>query len=152
MTSAAPPVPKTVLNIALNVEDDWPPVSVEGLPCTPIGDAYRIDSPPLFVADVSVGDVLSVSRDNNGVVTSWITQKKSKRSTIWLLRKSTTETLEVALSELRRLKCNTVALTAYGCYAIDVPENCDIKQVDACLDSLDASRIAIAYPSFRHDE
>jgi len=134
----------------LKVEDDWPPVAVEGLPCTEIPSGYRVEAAPLFLKGLSAGDEISVSRSQAGHVSEWSYLRKSDRTTIWLLRISKPGDVSAALDELHRMNCNTAQLPAYGCYAIDVPGTCSISDVDAVLARLDPSQVAIAYPSFRH--
>lgn len=134
----------------LKVEDDWPPVAVEGLPCTEIPGGYRVETAPLFVKNLSAGDEISVSRSPAGHVCEWSHLRKSDRTTIWLLRIAKPGDVGTALDELRRMNCNTAQLPEYGSYAIDVPGTCSISDVDAVLARLDQSQIAIAYPSFRH--
>jgi hypothetical protein len=140
------------LHFVLDVEDDWPPVSIEGVPCTPIKDGYRVEMPPLFVKNISVGDIIAVTRDGEGNVSSWSHIEKSCSTTVWLLRMVSTDGIEEVLRDLRKLNCNTVQLPQYGCYAVDVPEECAIHDVDACLSKLDTKCVAVAYPSFRHKE
>lgn len=141
------------LAFVLNVEDGWPPVAIEGLPATLVKDGYRVETPPLFVKGLSVGDVIQVVRDAGGNVSSWSHLSKSRRTTIWLLRiaKLNSDEIQRVLKELRALKCNTVQLPRFGSYSIDVPEDCAIEDVDACLEKVDQTRVAIAYPSFRHE-
>ena len=143
---------QTLLNLAFDllVEDDWPPVSVEALPCTKVSGGYRVESAPLYIKDLSVGDEISVRKSLVGHVTEWSHLRRSRRSTVWLLRLATQGHVDFVLEELRRLNCNTVQLPQFGSYAIDVPENCSIAKVDAVLSKLDRSQVAVAYPSFRH--
>ncbi|MGR9116094.1 MAG: DUF4265 domain-containing protein [Gammaproteobacteria bacterium] len=140
------------LHFLLDIDDDWPPVSLEGIPCTQVEDGYRVDVPPLFVKGLSVGDVIKVTQNTEGEVMSWEHVQKSDRTTIWLLRIAETQEIEKVLERLHKLKCKTVQLPQYGCYSIDVPAECPLQDIDACLASLDSSRVAVAYPSFRHEE
>ena len=142
----------TELNFALDVEDGWPPVAIECIPYTGTGGGYRIDAAPLFVKNISVGDVISVEEVSPENVTAWTHVSRSKRTTIWLLRMGEPHDIPNILEELRSLDCNTLQLAQLGCYSVDVPAECPIAKVDACLARLDKSRVAIAYPSFRHLE
>jgi hypothetical protein len=135
----------------LKVEDDWPPVAVEALPCTKTFGGYRVEAAPLFIKNLSSGDEIEVSRSPGEHVSEWRHLRKSGRTTIWLLRVAQSGQVEDTLVELRRLSCNTVQLPEFGCYAIDVPASCDISEVDAVLAKLDSSQVAVAYPSFRHE-
>lgn len=143
------------LGFVLEIEDGWPPVAVESLPFATglVVEEYRLTKPPLFVKDLSVDDLIAVNEfDLEGNVVSWRHIVRSQRTTIWLLRLRQTEDIKRALSELRELGCNTVGLDSVGCYSIDVPENLGIEKIDAVLSSIDAERVAIAYPSMRHPE
>ena len=140
------------LNFNLNVVDNWPPVSKEALPCTKIGDKYRIEAVPLFIKGLSIGDILEVRLSEiSGMVDNWKIVEKSGNSTIWLLRLKGNPDIESKLEYLKFLGCNTASLTKLGCYAISVPKNCFIDLVDHCLDELDENMVGIAYPSFRHE-
>ena len=139
------------LSIILKVEDGWPPIAVECLPCTLVEEGARVEAAPLFVKDLSVGDVISVEQDFEGKVVAWEHVSKSNRTTIWLLRTAKSESdIDGILRALRSIKCNTVQLNEYGCYSIDVPESCPIEEVDALLAKLNQACVGIAYPSFRH--
>lgn len=140
------------LSFALQQEDDWPPFAVECLPCACEPDGYRIESPPLFVKALSCGDVITIDEDEHGNVVSWSYVHESDRTTIWLARMAKTDAIEPLLEKLRRLNCNTVDLSEYGRYSIDVPAECPMNKVDALLATLDESKVAVAFPSFRHPE
>jgi hypothetical protein len=58
-----------VLNFAFDVEGDWPPIAVEPLRFSPGAVGYKLLAPPLFVKELSVGDVIQaeVSQDNISV-------------------------------------------------------------------------------------
>lgn len=136
----------------LDIDDDWPPVSIEGIPCKVLDGNYQIKAPPLYVKEISVDDIISVIFDSAGKVSSWHHVKKSNRSTIWLLRTAETHNIEKVLQDLRQLDCNTVRLPQYGSYSIDVPAEVKIKKIDACLEKLTPDCVAIAFPSFRHED
>ena len=140
------------VSFALQQEDDWPPVAVEWLPCTRQRDGYRVESPPLFVKGLSCGDVLSLEKDEHGHVSSWSYVRRSDRTTIWLGRIGRTDQIDPLLAKLRALNCNTVDLAEYGRYSIDVPAQCPIDAVDALLATLDETKVAVVFPSFRHPE
>lgn len=139
------------LKFALHIEDGWPPVAVEALPYSRVEGGHRIEVAPLFVRDLSAGDVISATLDNEGNVSSWNHLSKSGRTTIWLLRIAEPTDIDNVLQDLRALGCNTTQLPQYGCYAIDVPADVAIEDVDARLARLDESHVAVAFPSFRHE-
>jgi Domain of unknown function (DUF4265) len=145
---------KQELNFALSMHDGWPPLAVEGVPCTKQSEIFRVEAPPLFVNGISVGDIIDVTFDEQRNVRAWQHHFKSGRTTVWLLRtaQGAEPEIDATLSELASMECNVVRLPEVGAYSVDVPESCDIKKVDAYLALLDRSRVAVAFPSFRHPE
>jgi hypothetical protein len=115
-------------------------------------NGYRALSVPLFVKHLSVGDVIAPEFDTHEQVASWTHVLRSDHTTIWLLRLGATRLIDGVLSELRRLGCNTSSLESLGCHAIDVPMAVPIANVDKCLEALDATQVAVAFPSMRHPE
>lgn len=140
------------LHFLLTIRDEWPPVALEGVLCTEVEGGYRIDEPPLFVKGISCGDVIAVSRNSEGDVLSWTHIQRSGRTTIWLLRTGKADNTAEVLSKLHSLNCKTAQLPQFGCYSVDVPKECAIADVDSCLAQLNTESVAVAYPSFRHDE
>lgn len=138
------------LKFALLVEDNWPPVSVEVLHGTLIENGFRIEDPPFFVKNMSVGDVISIDKDDFGNIVNWQHISESGNTTIWLMQNEEFEELDLIMSKLRLLGCHTVRLQQFDYYAVDVPASCEMKNVDAILEGLEESKISIAFPSFRH--
>lgn len=140
------------LHFVLNVVQEWPPVAIEGLPCTQVPDGYRVDQPPLFVKGISCGDVIAVVFDSAGNVASWRSIHRSHRSTVWILRTGPGDNIASVLVEVQAIKCRIAQLPQLGCYSIDVPEEVAMLEVDSCLAHLDSANAAVVYPSFRHEE
>lgn len=140
------------LQFALNVEDDWPPVGSESLPFEELTYGYKCLAVPLFIKELSVGDIISVEFDKSGFIHSWQHLEKSCRSTVWLLRMHDDPPISSCLHSLRLLKCNTAGSEDLGCYAIDVPPSLTLMEVDNVLEILDTKLVAIAFPSLRHVE
>jgi Domain of unknown function (DUF4265) len=145
--------PSAILEFGLVEKDGWPPVSVESLPFSVASDGYVALLPPLFVKDLSVGDVIDAEVDIDSFrVVSWRHVVRSKRTTIWLLQMRSSDTINVVLAKLREHGCNTVGLDALGTYAVDVPESVAIEMVDKALEHLDPESVAVAFPSMRHHD
>lgn len=141
------------LTFGLKPEDGWPPVAAESLPFRVVPEGYLLLVPPLFVRDLSVGDVLVVTRDRESEqVVSWQHLTRSPRTTIWLLRMKAWEALDKVLADLRALGCNTTAMLSAGAYSVDVPESLELRAVDLVLARLDEHSVAVAFPSMRHPE
>lgn len=135
----------------LKRKNDWPPAETESLPFQEREDGFELLSAPLFVPDLSVGDVIKPVLDGYDVK-KWEYVSKSRNSTIWLLRLTSPNRLIQVLKLLRNLGCNTETLDAMGVYAIDVPAEISIVDVDRLLDLLDPKTVAVASPSLRHSE
>lgn len=145
-------VSRVELLFPLAINDDWPPVSVEGLPCIEEGDVYKIDSPPLFIKGLSVGDRIKAEYDKEYQVVSWTHKEKSDRSTIWILRKNSNFDLDSILSSVRIEGCNTVYLRQYGIASVDVPGDVSMSVIDEIFERFNSDDFAVAYSSFRHSE
>jgi hypothetical protein len=141
------------LSFPLEVEDGWPPVSVESLPFRVVAEGFVALVPPVFVKELSVGDVIRTNLEAGGYrVIDWTHVAKSGSTTVWLLRMKASETADLVLAELRDLGCNTVGIGQFGVYSVDVPETVAIDAVDAALAHLDTDAIAVAFPSMRHGQ
>lgn len=142
------------LSFALDVEEGWPPVAIESLPFVRVSpNEYRLLSVPLFVKNLSVGDVLApTARTGDDVLVDWDHVVRSERTTIWLLRLRATSAIDRALQAARNLGCNTSGVDQFGVYAIDVPAEIELSQVDEVLNNLDPDDVAVAFPSLRHPE
>jgi hypothetical protein len=139
------------LVFSLEIEDDWPPVGVESIPFELQDGNYRALVSPLFVKDLSVGDVISAEVNADGSVRTWRHVQRSDHTTVWLLRLEPNKQIDVALTRLRALGCNTVSLPQTGCYSVDVPSSVGISDVDAVLSILDENAVGVAFPAMRHE-
>ena len=143
----------THLDFPLTIEDDWPPVALECLIVRPTALGFEVLEAPLFLPDISVGDVRSVTFDTEGRVADFHHASRAKNTTVWLLHLDREEaTLAPVLSELRSLGCDTVTLESQGCYAVSVPEATSLESIDSILARLDQDAVAVAFPSMRHEE
>ena len=138
------------LVFSLQIEDDWPPVAAECLPCSPDGAGFRVETAPLFVKELSAGDVVQVIREEGGQVHEWMHLFKSARSTVWLMPFGGLS-LEQTLFKLRGKGCNTTSFSGGGLVAIDVPPSVTASELDALFVSYSDEQLAVAYPSWRHD-
>jgi hypothetical protein len=134
----------------LDVIDDWPPVNVEGLYCKKIKANYEVCNVPFFIKDLSVGDIISIQKDENECVDTWHHINKSKHSTTWVMIHNDYPITD-HLDQLRDLGCMVEQLEQFSYASIDIPADVDISLVDDILDSLDEDNVSLAFPSFRHD-
>ena len=136
------------LTFRLEVEDGWPPVAAEGIPCADGRTGLRITVPPLFIKGLAVEDEIEVLDESDGQVLSWKTTKTSGHSTIWVLPNK--RQIEDELEELRALGCNTSVFPGGVVYAIDLPPHLAPSEVDKRFGPL-RPQVALAYPAWRHD-
>jgi hypothetical protein len=136
----------------LEVDDGWPPAAVESLPFQKTPDGLLALVAPLFVKDLSVGDLIEAELGPERQVESWRHLARSGHTTIWLLRQARTGSIGPVLARLRQLGCATVSLEDAGAYSVDVPESVPIATVDAVLEELDSDAVAVAFPSLRHPD
>lgn len=140
------------LAFLLDVQDEWPPVSVEYLPCNKIEDGYIIRSPPLFIKNISVGDVIFIEQKEKNKIISWGYFSKSNRSTMWVLAQREDVDIVGYLKGVREFGCNTVLSQDFGIASVDIPDSLPIKEIDKYNELFDDCSLAFAYPSFRHQE
>ncbi|WP_158290305.1 DUF4265 domain-containing protein [Ramlibacter sp. WS9] len=141
----------TNLTFALAVDDGWPPVAAEGLPCRPVADGFEVLVPPLFVKGLAVGDVIRVKSEVNGQVTEWETLRASANSTVWLMVQGVD--LRQELDELRALGCNTSSFPGGQVHSIDVPSSLAIEELESRLDGkYSEEQVALAYPVWRRED
>lgn len=140
------------LSFVLDVVDGWPPVALECIPVRQTPDGYEVLASPLFVRDLSVGDVLRAELERENRVVSYAHAHRSRNSTVWLLRTGPGLDPSATLEALHRLGCTTNGLDAFGCYSVCVPSHVSMDAVDAVLDALPEESLAVAFPSFRHPE
>jgi len=136
-------------------EDGWPPVAVEGLWCEPQDSSYRVQTCPLFVKGVSVGDLIEVEQDQQGEVLSFTVLRPSENSTVWVIFWDESK-IEPTLAELRALDCDTTGPLGgwkTKLCSVNVPRSVSLTEVDALLEPLEElEQIAVAYPSNRHGD
>lgn len=135
----------------LKVEDGWPPVAKEGLVFSKVEGGFRLEVAPLFVKDLSVGDVLDLKAADADQVLSWKHVSASRRSTVWVMDFGDRE-LPNVLAELKGMGCNLERLNSFNYVAVDVPESASAELVMQCLDRLDEESAPVAYPSWRHED
>ena len=141
----------THLTFALAVEDGWPPVAAEGLPCRQLSNGYEVLVPPLFVKGLAVGDVIKIEEENDGQVTGWSTVQASLHSTMWVMAHGVD--LSGELFELRALGCSTASFPGEGIHSIDIPPTLDPVELDSRLEGkFNGEQISVAYPAWRRED
>jgi len=141
----------TELMFVLDVEDGWPPVAKECMVSTACEGGYRIEVPPLFVKNLSRGDVIAVDRNEDGEVIAWTPVELSQHSTVWIIVHGN-HSIDDVIERLKQLNCNVAEFEQYRYFSIDVPPECSVEQLDSCLDALSEEEASVAFPSFRHEQ
>lgn len=139
------------LTFRLEVEEDWPPVAAESLPFIQFGETYEAQAAPLFVKHLSVGDKIRLLDVENDQVWSWEHVDKSANSTVWLLRTDDVE-VEPLLPPLHKIGCQTAWSSQCGVCSVNVPLEVDVKRLDTYLSRLESKGLAVAFPSWRHND
>jgi hypothetical protein len=130
-------------------EDGWPPAGAESMPVEELPVGYRILVPPFFLRELSVGDVVNCSLDDEGYVDSWAHQGRSQRSTIWVFQSKLPQ-WNAAKSALLESGCNVETYPNIGLHAIDLPSEVTLQTFDKLLAPCIAAGAMVAYPSLRH--
>ena len=138
------------LTFRLDVDDGWPPVAAEVIPCIREAAGYRIGAAPFFVKGLSVGDVIEIVDEENGQVWAWKHVSKSGHSTVWAGRIGDTD-VRAELDWLMDCGGRVEAFPDGRMFALDVPPSIDAASFDAHFGGFSDTELALAYPSWRHD-
>ena len=131
------------------VQSGWPPVGAESLPVQKVAYGFRIQTPPFFVKDISVGDIVRCEFDDEGYASNLVFIERSRRSTVWVAPRKLPE-WPLAKAELLQAGCDIENLNQFGIAAIDVPEHVSLSRLDRVLLPLTMAGGFVAYPSLRH--
>lgn len=124
------------VNFHLDGAEDWPPNGVESIWCvrTSQSDEFVVDSIPLFVFDVSLGDTIRAEADSSGQLACGGLVRDGGHSTVRVfVPPDDVDTSEV-VALAARVGCGSEVLRAMGIVGMDVP-------TESALDSL---RLALA--------
>ena len=66
-------------------DDDWPPVSVEGIYVEENKGYFEILNAPFFIKDLSVGDQIIIKEEESEQIVEWEHLHKSKNSNVWIM-------------------------------------------------------------------
>ena len=119
---------------ALEIEDDWPPVSVETLWVTEAGkDRFRIDSVPFLVPGIAVGDLVAGETDHENVLQFAGKLEGGGHSTIQVILVDD-DAGPVIKEELRRSGCEIENSPWPSLFSIDVPGSEALAQARRILE------------------
>jgi len=140
------------IKFALNIEDEWPPVSSESIWCERIGVNYRALNAPFFISNLAYGDVFSAVPDSvNNHIFEFEIIEQSGHSLVWLMNTARIEISE-SLESISTLGCKYEGFPAFNLVAVDVPPNVDVHVLDSVIENLELQGIGVAYPVWRHIE
>lgn len=141
------------LTFMLDVDEDgWPPVAAEGLWCDQDGDFFRINNTPFFVKNIAYGDLIQVSAFDDAQVVLDRVVEESGNSTVWLYFQEDGASQPV-LSELNGFGCGFEGGAIHGYFAVNVPKEVSMKEVERVLAPLEESgKLFVAYPADRHGD
>ena len=127
------------------------PVRSETLHADIVGGAFRVANAPFFVSDLSYGDVIEVTSEDEGEILEWRHLSKSDRSTIWLLPISGFD-LTGTIQCLKALGCRIEGMPQVGIHSVDAPTSISAQSIDGIIGALDEKDVAVAYPAWRHND
>ena len=135
---------------ALDIEDDWPPVSIERVWCEKNGSVYQLKNAPFFIEGLARGDRFTAEPDAvNGCIFEFTTVESSGHSLMWVAEQEGL-TLAPYKQELLGLGCSIEGFPAFQLHAIDVPPAVAHEAINAAIVKLDSLGFAMAFPVWRH--
>jgi Domain of unknown function (DUF4265) len=118
----------------LEVEDDWPPVSVETVWVKVAeGGKFRIDSIPFFVTGIAVGDLVEGDTDQENVLRFARKIEGSGHSTIQVIVIAD-DAASAVKEEIKRAGCPIEGSPWPSLFSIDVPDGEVLAEVHRLLD------------------
>ncbi|MFE6546790.1 DUF4265 domain-containing protein [Streptomyces sp. NPDC057746] len=135
MTNADGPYVK--VHFRLEIEDDWPPASVESLWAVDQGDGTaRLDNIPWFVRGIARGDVVAMEPDEDGVRWAGEVVRSSENCTIRLIvfrDGGSGPARQSVINAFQQLGVDGEGIERFGMVALDVPPTADVAKVQRLL-------------------
>ncbi|MCX5184346.1 DUF4265 domain-containing protein [Streptomyces sp. NBC_00268] len=132
-----PEGPYVKVHFRLEIEDDWPPTSVESLWAVDQGDGtVRLDNIPWFVRGVACGDVVAVEPDEEDVPWAGEVVRRSENCTIRLIvlrEGGTGAARQSVINAFRELGVDGEGIEQFRMVALDVPPTADLAKVQELL-------------------
>lgn len=125
------------MHFRLEIEDDWPPASVESLWAVEQGDGTaRLDNVPWFARGMACGDVVATASDEEGVQWAGEVVRRSENCTIRLIvlwDGGSGAARQSVISAFRELGVFGEGIERFGMVALDVPPTADLAKVQRLL-------------------
>ncbi|MEV7335556.1 DUF4265 domain-containing protein [Streptomyces sp. NPDC094014] len=132
-----PRSPYVKVHFRLEVEDDWPPASVESLWAVDGGDGtVRLDNIPWFVRGIACGDVVATEPDEDGVRWAGEVVRRSENCTIRLIvfrDGGSGPARQSVINTFQQLGVAGEGIERFGMVALDVPPSADLAKVQRLL-------------------
>lgn len=121
----------------LEVEDDWPPASVESLWAVDQGDGTaRLDNTPWFVQEIACGDIVEVEPDEEDVRWAGAVVRRSENCTIRLIvlrEGGSGAARQSVINAFQELGVDGEGIEHFGMVALNVPPAADHAKVQRLL-------------------
>lgn len=132
-----PEGPYVKVHFRLEIEDDWPPASVESLWAVDQGDGTaRLDNIPWFVRGIACGDVVVTEPDEEGVRWAGEVVRRSDNCTIRLIvlrDGGSGAARQSVVNAFKELGVDGEGIERFGMVALDVPPVADLAKVQRLL-------------------
>jgi hypothetical protein len=139
------------LRFALEIEDGWPPVAIEGIWCATEDSVFRAENAPFFIYGLAFGDRFTASPDSvNGLIHEFSVVAPSGHSLIWALP-AEPDVFAGFRRELIQTGCRIEGLQQFSLYAIDVPGEVKADDINPLVDRIERAGVPLAFPVWRHD-
>lgn len=139
------------LRFALDVEDGWPPVSVEGIWCAVDDGAYRVENAPFFIHGLAFGDRFQAEPDPvNGLIFEFTLLAASGHSLAWVLASEQKDFTDFRQA-LLQIGCRVEAFKQFSLHAVDIPPQVAASAINALVDRLEQDGFPLGFPVWRHD-
>ncbi|MEV6513260.1 DUF4265 domain-containing protein [Streptomyces sp. NPDC051642] len=132
-----PEGPYVKVHFRLEVEEDWPPASVESLWAVEQGDGtVRLDNIPWFVRDIAFGDIVTAEPDEEGALWAGQVVRRSENCTVRLIvfrDDGSAAARRSVINAFRELGVSGEGIEKFGMVALDVPPTADLAEVQRLL-------------------
>ena len=125
------------VHFRLEIEDNWPPASVESLWAVDQGDdTARLDNIPWFVRGIACGDIVATESDEEGVRWAGEVVRRSENCTIRLIvfrDDGSAAARQSVINAFRELGVSGEGIEKFGMVALDIPHTADLAKVQRLL-------------------
>ena len=136
---------------ALDIEDEWPPVSSEGVWCERVDKNYKIVNAPFFIKGLAYSDIFEAEPDEvNEHIFEFKVLEESGHSLVWVLNNIDLDITQFK-EKLKELGCSFEGFQQFSLYSIDVPASADKTKINTLIDEYEQKGLDFAFPVWRHE-